>query len=99
MKIIGLKSHGNGCRGFLEEEDAYVYFIYNKNEKLKKLMEYKKANFTNYEHFVGIMTKFAPVSFFLKEPIHITELSTAELDNIIPKISSHLKKSSVSNVS
>ncbi|MFC1516234.1 hypothetical protein ACFL7E_05685 [Thermodesulfobacteriota bacterium] len=27
MKIIGLKSYGNGYTGFLEEEDAYEHFV------------------------------------------------------------------------
>ena len=95
MKIIGLKSYGNGYTGFLEEEDAYVYFIYYRHGKLKKLMKYNKADFTNYAHFVGIMTKFAPASFFLKEPIHLTSLSTTELDNLSSKSTRSLNKTSI----
>ena len=82
MKIIGLKSYSTGYKGFIEEKDQYVFFIYYRNGKLKKLLNYKKEDYISFEHFVGVMSKFVPFSFFLKKPRYVQSMTTDELDRI-----------------
>jgi len=85
MKIISLRSYSQGYTGIIEEDDKYVFFILSKKGKIKKLLNYYKEDYPTYEHFVGVISKFAPASFFLKEPIYVQSMTIAELDKMYPK--------------
>ena len=80
MKIIGLKSYSTGYKGFIEQKDRYVFFLCYRNGKLKKLLDYKKEDYVCHEHFLGVISKFMPLSFFLKKPLYVQSITTAELD-------------------
>ncbi|MCJ7616940.1 MAG: hypothetical protein MUO43_10440 [Desulfobacterales bacterium] len=83
MKIICIKSYSNGYTGIFEEDNRYVLFNLSKNGKLKNLNEYNKEEFVDYNHFVGIISKFIPYSSFLKEPVKIESITIDELDRIL----------------
>jgi len=85
MKIISPRSYSQGYTGIIEEDDKYVFFIVSKKGKIKKLLNYYKEDYPTYEHFVGVISKFAPASFFLKEPIYVQSMAIAELDKMYPK--------------
>ena len=85
MKIIGLRSYSQGYTGIIEEGDRYSFFILSKKGEVKKILNYYKEDYPTYEHFVGVISKFAPPSFFLKEPIYVQSMTIAELDRIYPK--------------
>jgi len=83
MKIICIKSYSNGYTGIFEEDHKYVLFNLSKNGKLKKINEYNKEEFVDYNHFVGIISKFIPYSSFLQEPVKIESITIDELDRIL----------------
>jgi len=82
MKLICLRSYSIGYTGFIEERDSYVYFIFPRKGKLKKLLKYHKADYGNYSHFIGGISKFISFSYFLKEPVVLESITIAELDKI-----------------
>jgi hypothetical protein len=82
MKLICLRSYSNGYTGFLEERDSYVFFKFPRKGKLIKLLKYHKADYENYSHFIGGISKFFPFSFFLKEPVVLESITITELDKI-----------------
>ena len=82
MKLICLRSYSNGYTGFIEERDSYVYFTFPRKGKLKKLLKYHKADYENYGHFIGGISRFFPFSFFLKEPVVLESITIKELDKI-----------------
>ncbi len=77
MKIISIKSYRNGYTGIFEEDDRYVLFNLSKKGKLKKINEYNKEEYVDYNHFVGMMSKFIPC---LKEPVKIESITIEELE-------------------
>jgi len=86
MKIISIKSYSNGYTGIFEEDNSYILFNLSKNGKLKKLNEYNKEEFVDYNHFVGMISKFIPYSSFLKKPVKIESITIEELDRVFSKI-------------
>ncbi len=82
MKIISIKSYRNGYTGIFEEDDRYVLFNLAKNGKLKKINEYNKEEYIDYNHFVGLMSKFIPRSSFLKETVQVESITIEELDRV-----------------
>jgi hypothetical protein len=52
-----------------------------------------KKEFKNYEHFVGVMSKFNPYTFFLKAPVQISTVTYAEVEQVYQR----LKKDGVIN--
>jgi len=82
MKILGLVAYQSGYMGFAEEADQFIYFRLSAKQ-VRKLQAYDKASFNDYNHFIGLMSRFFPASAFYKEPVPIADLSLAELDRII----------------
>ncbi len=93
MKVISLKSYRIGYTGLVEEADKYVFFNLRKNGKLKILQEYKKEEFDDYMHFIGLMVKFIPYTSFLKEPVEIESITIEELDKAFLLIGARRKYS------
>lgn len=85
MKIISLRAYSQGYTGIIEEDDKYAFFILSKKGEAKKNLNYSKEDYPSYEHFVGVINKFAPASFFLKEPIYVESMTIAELDRVYPR--------------
>jgi hypothetical protein len=82
VKILSLRSYSNGYTGFIEDKDCYIFFQFSRNGELTKIMEFDKSDYTDYGHFLGGITRFFPLNFFLKEPITIESVSISELDRI-----------------
>jgi hypothetical protein len=81
-KILALKSYTNGYTGFIEEEECYTFFQFPRNGELTKIMEFDKSDYTDYGHFIGGITRFFPLSFFMREPVSVESISISELDRI-----------------
>ena len=83
MEIINIRSYRTGYIGIIEDNDKYILFNLSKNGKFKKINEYNKQDFVDYNHFVETMSKFIPYSSFLKEPIKIESISIKGLERIL----------------
>ena len=81
MRIIGLKAYNKGYTGFLEKEDAYVFFNTNRG-KYRPVQSYPKSDFESFHHFTALMSKFVNSSFFLKRPVDIAAVDMETLDRI-----------------
>jgi len=81
MRIIGLKAYRIGYTGFLENEEAYLFFNMVKN-RFKPVQEYPKDDFESYHHFISLMGKFVRSSFFLKTPVEVSSIDMETLDRI-----------------
>ena len=81
-KILSLRSYVNGYTGFIEEADCYIFFHFSRHGGLTKVMEFDKSDYTDYGHFLGGITRFFPLNFFLKKPITVESISISELDRI-----------------
>ena len=86
MKIISIKSYSSGYTGIVEEDDKYVLFNLSKKGRLKRLNEYNKEEYVDYNHFVGMMSKFIPHGSFLKEPVKIESITIEELDRALSSL-------------
>jgi len=84
MKILGLMAYPYGYRGFLEDEDQYIYFRAS-DKQIRRLQTYDKTSFVDYDHFIGLMSRFIPATAFYKKPVAIRALSLAELDRIFKR--------------
>lgn len=82
MKVIALKSYRTGYLGFLEEPDHYVFFSCARRGAVKRVMSYEKTDYFNRDHFMSVITKFVPRSFFLEKGVELETLSLRELDQI-----------------
>ncbi len=83
MKIINIRLYRTGYTGIFEEDDKYVLFNLSKNGKLKKINEYNKEEYVDYNHFVGMMSKFIPYGSFLKEPVKIESITIEDLEKAL----------------
>ncbi len=81
MKILGLIAYQTGYMGFLEEADQFIYFRLS-GKQVRRLQAYDKASFNDYNHFIGLMSRFFPATAFYAEPIPVANLSLDELDRI-----------------
>ncbi|MDM8550875.1 hypothetical protein QUF72_12380 [Desulfobacterales bacterium HSG2] len=86
MKLISLKSYRNGYTGFVEEKERYVFFNFSRKGKFKNLLEYSKADYTSYDHFLSVISKFIPRKSFFKKPIPFESMTIAELDRIYKEV-------------
>ncbi|MDL1968664.1 MAG: hypothetical protein LWW97_08995 [Deltaproteobacteria bacterium] len=86
MKIISIKSYRNGYTGIVEEDDKYVLFNLSKNGRSKRLNEYNKEEYVDYNHFVGMISKFIPYGSFLKEPVKVESITIEEFGRVFSKI-------------
>ena len=71
----------SGYRGFLEDRDQYLYFRAS-SKQIRTLQAYDKVAFTNHDHFIGLMSRFFPLTGFFSKPVAIDDLSMGELDRI-----------------
>ena len=81
VRIIGLKAYRTGYTGFLENDEAYIFFNTARGE-YRPVQSYPKSDFENYHHFTTLMSKFVNQSFFLKTPVNIARADKETLDKI-----------------
>jgi hypothetical protein len=81
MKVCALeKTSIESFIGMLENDEYYVAFNMEPDGTWSKRWEYPKADYEDYRHFVGVMGKFVPETFFLAKPIEIDEVSLIEIE-------------------
>lgn len=85
MRIIGLKAYLKGYTGFLENEDAYIFFNTVKGQ-YRAVHSYPKSDFESFHHFTTLISKFVNTSFFLKKPVEITHINMETLGRIHEKL-------------
>jgi len=81
LRIIGLKAYKKGYTGFLENEEAYVFFNTTRGQ-YRPVQSYPKSDFESFHHFLTLMSKFVNSSFFLKAPVEIAAIDMEMLDRI-----------------
>jgi hypothetical protein len=81
LRIIGLKAYKKGYTGFLENEEAYVFFN-TIGRQYHPVQSYPKKDFEGFHHFFTLMSKFVNSSFFLKTPVDIAAVDMETLDRI-----------------
>jgi hypothetical protein len=81
LRIIGLKAYKKGFTGFLENEEAYIFFNTVKGQ-YRPVQSYPKSDFESFHHFTTLMSKFVNSAFFLKTPVDISTLDMETLDRI-----------------
>lgn len=77
-KIISFSSESFGkppieeavC-GWIEDEDEYKAFRLTANNQIQYEDICLKAEYRDYEHFVGVQGKFDPYQSFLKKPVPV----------------------------
>ncbi len=70
VKLISLEDTGNNIFVWIEERRAYVSYEVSQ-DKIIETERHPKREFVNYQHFVGVMSKFNPYTFFLEKPVRI----------------------------
>jgi hypothetical protein len=81
LRIIGLKAYNKGYTGFLETDEAYVFFN-TANGQYRPVHSYPKNDFESFHHFTTLMSKFVNSAFFLKTPVDITAVDMQSLERI-----------------
>jgi hypothetical protein len=81
LRIIGLKAYKKGFTGFLENEEAYIFFNTVKGQ-YRPVQSYPKSDFESFHHFTTLMSKFVNSAFFLKTPVGISALDMETLARI-----------------
>ena len=81
MRIFGLKAYRKGYTGFLENEEAYIFFNTARG-KYRPVQSYPKRDFESLHHFFTLMSKFVNSAFFLKKPVDISAIDMETLDRI-----------------
>ena len=64
--------------GFVEDDNKYKRFEATARG-VEFSDEYEVGNYKDYLHFVGVMSKFDPYTFFLKKPITVPEITYESL--------------------
>lgn len=70
--------------GYYEEEGTYNMFTVADDEKVLEFPVLQK--FRDYDHFVGVFSKFNPYTFFWKKPISIKELDLETVKNVFQRV-------------
>ena len=81
MQLLGLIATRSGYAGFVVEHGQYVYFKAS-GRQLRRLQAYEISSFEDYDHFIGLMSRFFPLTAFYNPPIPVSGLTLAELDRV-----------------
>ena len=83
VKIIGLKKYAHGFTGCIETPDYYEFFHFAR-DKYKAVQRYRKADFKDQGHFIDVLRKFVHAGFFKHPPVAVSQISSQELERILP---------------
>ena len=84
-RLISIEKERSGFSACIETSTTYRFF----DLKMKKVLwgkEYTKAEYRGYEHFVGVMSKFDPYTFFLKKPIEVQTIDSEALEKVWQRV-------------
>jgi hypothetical protein len=82
VRIICLQKYRTGYRGFIEEPENWVMFQFSHRHGLHRLTVYPRADFRDYAHFVGMMSRFVPTHRFLPAPVTLSQANPAGFDRL-----------------
>ena len=74
MKIIHLEKGKDLIAYGIETGTEYQFFTIDRSNSIVPTNSYKKSDYRNYEHFAGVLGKFNPFTFILKEPFEVRQL-------------------------
>jgi hypothetical protein len=74
----GIDIQIRSASGYVDDGAGYAQFSFE-GGVLQWGLIYPKKRYKNYEHFVGVLGKFNPYTFFLTEPISISGLTFEEI--------------------
>ncbi len=84
MLIISAERINALIHGFIDAGDYYARFDSSPNgfniDDENKIL---KSEYRDYEHFVGVMGKFNPYTFFLEHPIEVSSLDYETLTSAL----------------
>jgi len=80
IKIISFskeefEQESNAETGWVETDGSYKAFKVYKDGKIEYSNEFLISKYDNYEHFVGVQSKFNPYTRFLLKPIEVAMLT------------------------
>ena len=79
MKILSIEPHLERATVCVETDSTYQFLTIDRHNKIQCHDSYSKADYKDFDHFVGIMGKFDPHCLFMKEPLILEELTYAAL--------------------
>jgi hypothetical protein len=80
-ELISIALEENEFWGCISNNTEYRFFR-TKSEQIIWEQTYQRAAYKSYEHFVGVLSKFDPYTFFLKEPIKVKQINRKALELI-----------------
>ena len=83
--LIGLKKYRTRYIALIDDGQHYRYVTLSK-ERLHTVVEYRKTEFSSFDHFLSVIKRFTQLSFYLKQPVPINSISKKELDRICADI-------------
>lgn len=75
FKIISLEQTPEDMLGWFEGLKSYTSFRVTRADKLIFKKTLAKADYRDYEHFVGVIGKFNPYQQFLTKPVEVSTLT------------------------
>jgi len=94
MKILALSEENKFYDGWVEMDDKYSHFVFDKNTndvsfyESYPIKEFDHYEYSNYVIFVSRMLLHEMEIEFLKYPIEISTLSKSELERAMKEINS-----------
>ncbi len=83
MKLLSIETCSSRfINGYVELEGEYAAFSIEKGSTAVIHARFPKSNYRSYVHFAGVIGKFNPYAFLLKEPISIAALDFDQLSDL-----------------
>lgn len=82
MKLLSLELAGKVFDGFVEDDGIYRRFSVYEDDRVEFDETFPAKNYSDLDHFIGVIGKFDPYVFFFKKPIEIKSLKHATLHQI-----------------
>jgi len=79
--VVSLSKEGSEFYGCIEDKKEYLTF-HTEGIQVIFDQQYRKNDYKDYEHFVGIMSKFDPYTFFFEKPIKVSKITRMKLEQV-----------------
>ena len=71
VKIISLEDMKEHVSAWVEHKGQYVKYSVLPSGKVRVMESYSMDEYISYDHFVGVMSKFCPFTWFFVEPVFL----------------------------